>query len=192
MRLDLVVGPNGAGKTTFTELILTPSLPGHAFVNADTIAAGRWPEDPQAHSYEAAEIAARTREELITTRTPFITETVFSHPSKLDLISSALAADYTVVLHVLIIPEDLAVERVRHRVAAGGHDVPEHKIRERFHRLFDLLVPAIDQATSADVWDNSNFDGPVEVARFSLGHSVGAPHWPNWTPTPLTTITDDT
>jgi len=45
VRLDLVVGPNG-GKSTFVELVLAPLRPGVTFVNADVIAAARWPEDP--------------------------------------------------------------------------------------------------------------------------------------------------
>jgi len=52
---------------------------------------------------------------------------VFSHPSELELIDTAHAADYTVVLHVLLSPEELAVQRVKHRVNAGGHDVPESR-----------------------------------------------------------------
>ncbi len=128
-RLDLVVGPNGAGKSTFVELTLAPLLSGSAFVNADEIAKQRWPDDPTSHSYEAAQVAAKTRAKLIELGTSFIAETVFSHPSKLELITSARAADYTIVLHVLLIPVGLAVERVRHRVKAGGHEVPETKIR---------------------------------------------------------------
>ena len=46
MRLDLVVGPNGAGKSTFVELVLAPNRPNVTFVNADVIAAQRWPQDP--------------------------------------------------------------------------------------------------------------------------------------------------
>jgi predicted ABC-type ATPase len=56
--------------------------------------------------------------------------------------------------------------------------VPEHKIRERFHRLFDLFVLAINRATTTEFWDNSGFDGSAEVARFSLGMPVGTAHWP--------------
>ncbi len=131
-RLDLVVGPpNGAGKSTFVELTLAPLLPGSAFVNADEIAKRRWPDDPAAHSYEAARIAATTRSALIARGDSFIAETVFSHPSKLELITEAATAGYVVALHILIIPEELAVHRVRLRVSAGGHSVPEDKIRER-------------------------------------------------------------
>ena len=120
-RLDLVVGPNGAGKSTFVELTLAPLLPGSSFVNADEIAKQRWPKDPASRAYQAARVAAETRAKLIELGASFIAETVFSHPSKLGLVDAARAAEYTIVLHVLLIPEELAVERVRHRVSTGGH-----------------------------------------------------------------------
>jgi predicted ABC-type ATPase len=130
-RLDLVVGPNGAGKSTFIAFTLAPLLPRSLLVNADEIAKQRWPADPLGHAYDAARIAAATRAKLIQTGLSFIAETVFSHPSKLDLLRSAHDAGYHVALHVVMIPEDLAVERVKRRVRHGGHDVPEDKIRER-------------------------------------------------------------
>jgi predicted ABC-type ATPase len=83
-RLDLVVGSNGAGKTTFINEYLRPSLPnGVPYVNADEIAKQRWSENPSAHAYDAAQIAANTRVQLISRGLPLIAETVFSHPSKL-------------------------------------------------------------------------------------------------------------
>jgi len=184
-RLDLVVGPNGAGKSTFVALTLAPLLPGSVFVNADEIARERWPEDPMAHSYEAARVAAATRSKLIELERPFIAETVFSHPSKLELIRAAHAAGYTVVSHVLLIPEDLAVQRVNHRVAAGGHAVPEAKIRERYARLWDLVAEAMRVCDIATVYDNSRLSGPRIVAQLSGGDTVGAPVWPDWTPPAL-------
>jgi predicted ABC-type ATPase len=180
-RLDLVIGPNGAGKSTFVEFTLAPLLPGSVFVNADEIARQRWPVDPAAHSYEAARVAAETRTRLIELGRSFIAETVFSHPSKLDLIHVAHAAGYIVVLHVLLVPEDLAVQRVRHRVAAGGHDVPETKIRERYQRLWALAAAAIGRCDSATVYDNSRLKGPAIVAQMSGGQSIGGPTWPSWT-----------
>ena len=125
-RLDLVVGPNGAGKSTFIAFTLSPLLPGSLVVNADEIARQRWPEDPASHAYDAARIAADTRAKLIELGRSLIAETVFSHPSKLDLIRGAHDEGFTVVLHALLVPENLAVERVRHRVQAGGHHVPEN------------------------------------------------------------------
>jgi predicted ABC-type ATPase len=184
-RIDLVVGPNGAGKSTFVALTLAPLLPGSVFVNADEIARQRWPDDPASHAYAAAQVAADTRSTLIELGRPFIAETVFSHPSKLDLIRTARAAGYTVVLHVLLIPEDLAVERVKHRVRAGGHDVPEAKIRQRHRRLWALVAEAIAQSDSATVYDNTRLDGPRIVAQMSEGHIIGSPSWPVWTAGPL-------
>ncbi len=185
-RLDLVVGPNGAGKSTFVEFTLAPLLPRSVFVNADEIARLRWPADPAAHSYDAARVAAETRGRLIELRHSFIAETVFSHPSKLELIDTARAADYTVVLHVVLVPQELAVRRVQYRVRAGGHDVPEDKIRQRFQRLWPLVSEAIARCDSATVYDNSAIKGPRIVAQLSGGYLVGAAAWPLWAPPELT------
>ena len=184
-RLDLVVGPNGAGKSTFIALTLSPLLPRSLVVNADEIARQRWPEDPASHSYEAAEIAADTRAKLIELGRSFIAETVFSHPSKLDLIRRARGGGFTVVLHALLVPEDLAVERVRHRVLAGGHRVPEDKIRQRHRRLGGLVADAVAVSDIATVYDNSRLRGPRIVAQLSGGELVGSPDWPEWAPKEL-------
>jgi predicted ABC-type ATPase len=181
-RIDLVVGPNGAGKSTFVALTLARLLPGSVFVNADEIARQRWPDDPASHAYDAAQVAADTRSKLIELGRSFIAETVFSHQSKLDLIQSAHAAGYIVVLHVLLVPEDLAVERVKHRVRAGGHDVPETKIRERHRRLWVLVAAAIARSDTATVYDNSRRSGPRIVAQLSGGGIVGRAARPVWAP----------
>jgi predicted ABC-type ATPase len=186
VRLDLVVGPNGAGKSTFVRLTLAPVLPHATFVNADLIAQQRWPDDPETHSYEAARIAARTRKALIARREPFIAETVFSHPSKLDLLREAAAAGYYRAVHVVLVPEAVAVARVAARVVAGGHTVPEDKIRGRYQRLWPLVAEAIVLADTATVYDNSQRKGPSVVADFSHGFVVGKPLWPDWTPEALT------
>lgn len=185
-RLDLVVGPNGAGKSTFVELTLAPLLPSSVFVNADEIARLRWPDDPASHAYAAAKIAADTRALLIGRGLSFIAETVFSHPSKLELVTTAKTAGYTVVLHVLMIPEDLAVERVAHRVLAGGHAVPPDKIRDRHRRLWALVAAAIPRCDSAVVYDGSGLRGPRIVAQINGADAVGSPSWPGWAPSDLT------
>ena len=184
-RLDLVVGSNGAGKSTFIELTLAPLLPGSAVVNADQIAAHRWPQDPAGHAYEAARIAARTRIALIERGDSFIAETVFSHPSKLELLDAAAAHGYIVVVHALLIPEELAVLRVHHRVGAGGHFVPENKIRQRYQRLWALVARAAARADSATFYDNSSIRGPRMIAVLAAGFTTGTPIWPHWTPEEL-------
>ncbi len=183
--LHLVVGPNGAGKTTFYEEILRPTtrLP---FINADLIARQRWPDDASAHAYEAAREAAELRRRAIEDRRSFITETVFSHPSKLDLLRAAGAAGYRRYLHVILIPEELAVRRVRVRVETGGHEVPEDKIRGRFRRLWQFVRLAIALVDDAEVRDNSRAKTPFRsVARYHGGELVGSADWPPWTPPEL-------
>lgn len=188
-RLDLVVGPNGSGKTTFVRHILAPLLREAAFVNADEIARIRWPDEPAAHGYEASRIAAATREALIGARRSFIAETVFSHPSKLQLVRDAAGTGYTVVMHVLMVPEELAVLRVAYRVRAGGHAVPEHKVRRRHRRLWSNVVPAAALADTTLFYDGSHHDGPRIVARLTAGVATGLARWPDWTPEPLLALT---
>lgn len=185
-RLDLIAGPNGAGKTTLYELVIAPGRPGLPFVNADRIAADRFPDDESAMAYEAAQIAATARDALIAARLDFCTETVFSHPSKVDLVTTASAAGYDVVLHIVMIPLVLSGARVAARVAAGGHDVPSVKLAERYERLWPLIVEAVPHCHRAVFYDNSADSGPEEVAAYRYGAADYEPRWPGWTPGPLT------
>jgi len=178
--LDLVVGPNGAGKSTVVRIFIQPHTPNAVFVNADVIARERWPDAPEEHSYEAARIAGRTREQLIREGRSFIAETVFSHPSKLELIRGAKAAGYTVALHVVLVDPDMSVARVAARVVAGGHDVPEEKIRGRHERLAPLVCEAIALADEAFVYDNTRIEGPRRLAWFAGGEPIGPVTWPGW------------
>ena len=183
-RLDLIVGPNGAGKSTFVELVVADRRPGVPFVNADEIAAGRWPEDAMRHAREASIAAEQARDALIAAGEPFIAETVASHESKVELVRSARRAGYHVHLVVVLVPEELSVQRVAARVVAGGHQVPEAKVRSRYQRLWGNVVRMIELADSTEVFDNSG-TGPVTVATFVAGEPIGRPRWPLWTPSPL-------
>ncbi|GAB3803793.1 zeta toxin family protein [Humibacter antri] len=156
--LHLVAGP-GAGKSTYVARRLRPvtRLP---FVNADIIAAERWSQAPGEQAYEASRAAAVERAQLLTAGASFITETVFSHPSKPDLVDEAIARGYLVHLHVVLVPIDVAVSRVVERVRDGGHEVPEQKIRERYARRWDLIVRARSTADRMDFFDNSTAQKP--------------------------------
>lgn len=183
-RLDLVVGPNGAGKSTFVEFHLAEKRPGVPFVNADVIAAELRPEDAMSHGHDAAAAAAAIRDKLLERGEPFIAETVASPESQVDLVRRARRAGYHVHLSVLAVPEEYSVERVALRVAAGGHDVPEEKIRSRYGRLWDNVVTMIELANSAIVWDNTGVN-PVGAATFVAGEIVSRPRWPTWVPAAL-------
>lgn len=180
--LDLIVGPNGAGKSTLFERVIEPARPGLPFVNADRIAADRFGADAEQRSYEAAEIAARTRDALIEARIDFCAETVFSHTSKVDLVTAASAAGYHVTVHVVMIPLELSGERVQARVAAGGHSVPADRLAARYERLWAnvaLIVPTSDQTI---FWNNAGDEGPIEIATFRRGLADVPPAWPTWCP----------
>lgn len=187
--LHLLAGSNGAGKSTFAHEILIPRT--HLrFVNADLIAEALWPDDRSTQAKKASIVsglAAEEREALLLDGVSFITETVFSHASKLDLMERAHTLGYTIWLHVVLIPEELAVERVLDRVAAGGHTVPEPKIRARYRRLWSLVAQARAAADRAVFYDNSSLDEPFRrIAVYEYGQQVGRPLWPSWTPPELT------
>jgi predicted ABC-type ATPase len=169
--LHLIAGINGAGKTSLYQDFLAARTPGAEFVNADDIERARWPGEVGQHSYQAGELAARRREELIQARVSFVTETVFSHPSKLALIGRAQAAGFLVVVyHVHVASPELAIARVRTRVAAGGHDVPPETLIARFPRSLDLIRQAALLADRAYVFDNSRLDRGIS---FALGFEAG-------------------
>lgn len=189
-RLDLVVGPNGAGKSTFVRFTLAAERPGVPFINADVLAAERWPDPAEAmrRATEASAMARDARTRLLADRREFIAETVASHPSKVDLVAEAVDAGYHVAVHVVLVPEDLAVQRVARRVAAGGHAVPEDKIRSRHRRLWTHVAAMVPLADSVEFYDNAG-DRPRSVASFIVGELVGIARWPGWTPDVLVRLT---
>jgi predicted ABC-type ATPase len=183
--LCVVAGPNGSGKSTFVHAVLGPAtaLP---LINADEIAAALWPGAEEAHAYDASRAAAQARNQALSARRSFITETVFSHPSKVALVEQAIRAGYRVELHVMLIPEEVTVARVAYRVSAGGHTVPPDKIRTRYRRLWGLVVDARPTVHRATFYDNSRSKPFQQVATYERGHLLGTPTWPTWTPEVLT------
>ena len=180
--LWVLVGPNGAGKTTYYERYIRPrlSLP---FINADLIAKAEWGDDAVEHGYEASRLAADTRTALLDKKRSFVTETVFSHPSKLELLKDARDRGYMVwVTCIYVDNPDLSVERVRLRVGEGGHDVPEEKVRKRYDRMIDNVRLAIPVADRLSLIDNSFRNRAwQDVVRYESGGLV----WVNPTPSLL-------
>ncbi len=177
--LKLLVGPNGSGKTTFYEQVLKPvtALP---FINADVIAREQWPDSEIDRSYEAAKLAEQRRDGMIAQRRSFIAETVFSHPSKLDLIRSARHAGYLVTVHAMVVPLEVSIRRVEARVRHGGHNVPVQKQRERFERVWPLIAEALCLATDGFVYDNISAKEPYRIAaHFESGKLIGSALWPS-------------
>ena len=158
-QLWLLAGGNGAGMSTFYRTRLAP--PGVPFVNADLIARELFPEAPEAHSYEAAQIVEEIRNNLLLEGRSFCFETVFSHPTKVDFVGKAKALGYQVIL-VMIHLESTSLNkaRVAQRVEEGGHDVPDEKIETRIPRLLQLIKSVIPLCDHVTLIDNSRADNP--------------------------------
>lgn len=180
--LILIAGPNGAGKSTLYETRVAPAFAG-PFINADIIQREELRDASPEAAYEAAAIAARRREQALSRGRDFVTETVFSHPSKLKLVNEARALGFSVwVLHVGVDSPDLSVARVAYRVETGGHPVPELKIRERYERSGPLIREAVRLADTGLVYDNSVAGHPPKlVLTFDRGSLIKArPAPPAW------------
>jgi predicted ABC-type ATPase len=161
--LFVIAGPNGAGKSTFHDTVLAGRIAA-PFVNADLIQRDELGDLSPKASYKAAEIADERRREFLKEGRSFVMETVFSHPSKLDLLRDARAAGFRIVVyHLNLASADLAVARVKARKAEGGHDVPEDKIRQRFERNRKLIRQAALLADRAQIFDSSALNEPPRV-----------------------------
>ncbi len=178
----LLAGPNGAGKSTLYQTRVAPSFAG-PFINADIIQRDEIGDASPNASYEAARLASSRRFEHLAEGRDFVTETVFSHPSKIELIDKARASGFTIiVMHVGVESPELSVARVGARVDEGGHIVPEEKIRSRYERGAPLIRTAVLQADRGMVLDNTGMNRPPShCLTFSNGRLIFAqPRLPTW------------
>ena len=176
--LVFLAGSNGAGKSTFFRDYL--QLLGLPFLNADETARRLRDSTLSNEAGEierlAFEITERQRASLLSGRISFCTETVFSDPqgAKLDFLKQARAAGFTSFLVFIGLSDpQLSIARVMQRVEAGGHDVPDDKLRGRFPRTLANLREAIPIVDEAFLFDNSSDREPFRiVAVYSAGRVV--------------------
>lgn len=161
-QLWVLAGGNGAGKSTFYRTQLAPL--GMSFVNADILAKGLFPDEPESHSYEAAALASELRTQLLIEGRSFCFETVFSHYSKIDFLAQAKTLGYEIVLVVIHLESvQLNHARVYLRVLEGGHTVPADKIESRIPRLLTNIKTALPLCDQVILLDNSRDDDPFRV-----------------------------
>jgi predicted ABC-type ATPase len=168
-QLWILTGGNGTGKSTFYRLFLEPL--GIKLINADIIAKEINPEQQEMAAYQAATLAEKLREDLISQGTSFCFETVFSHPSKIDFIARAKSLGYEIILVFIHLDSiELNVARVSQRVSEGGHSVPTHKIISRIPRILKNITKTLLLADEARLLDNSFADDPYrQVAVIKQG-----------------------
>lgn len=160
-QLWVLAGGNGAGKSTFYNQHLAKY--GIKFVNADLIAKDIDSKNSEDSSYQAATVAAKIREGLISQGISFCFETVFSHESKIDFLASAKANGYTIILvYIHLFDSGLNEARVKQRVSEGGHSVPIEKIHSRIPRTMKNIKIALSIVDEARILDNSSKGSPFQ------------------------------
>jgi predicted ABC-type ATPase len=157
-KIIIIAGPNGAGKTTFAQEFLLREANCPDFINADLIAQGISPFQPETVAIRAAEIMLQLIRSKVESKESFAFETTLAAKSYARHIPDWQRAGYHVKLIFLSLPSaDAAVERVKARVAQGGHNVPEETIRRRFDaglRNFDSIYSPL--VNSWMLYDNSS------------------------------------
>jgi predicted ABC-type ATPase len=156
-KVVIIAGPNGAGKTTFALEFLPNEADCPVFVNADLIAAGLAPFQPEKSAIRAGRLMLEEIKAHVLKGVSFAFETTLSGRGYARMIPEWREKGYRIKLIFLMLPNvEIAIERVATRVAQGGHAVPETVIRRRFMaglRNFNEIYKRL-----ADVWtlyDNS-------------------------------------
>ena len=155
--LYIIAGCNGAGKTTASFTILPEILDCKEFVNADEIAKGLSPFQPEKVSFEAGRIMLHRVNELLSVKENFAFETTLATKSYKSKVINAQKNNYTVTLLFFWLQNvDLAIERVKTRVLEGGHNIESEIIRRRYKNgiknLFEIYISIVDEVM---IFDNS-------------------------------------
>ena len=180
-RLTIIAGANGCGKSTLTSrssfIYKTPLL------DPDAISKVLQPSIPGAPAVAAARQVLISAGKHIDKRESFAVETTLAGKHYLQMMVDARIRGFEIVL-VYIGTESVEINlaRIRNRVLAGGHDVPESDVRRRYRRSFGNLPIAIDRADHTVLFDNSTEEGYRLVAVPGPSENKWfepTPHWAN-------------
>lgn len=154
----IIAGCNGAGKTTASFTILPEILDCKEFVNADEIAKGLSPFQPEKVAFEAGRIMLERIETLLKSNKNFAFETTLSTKTYKQKLIQAKTNGFKVKLLFFWLPTiEMAINRVAVRVSEGGHNIPTDVITRRYSRgienLFKIYIPLCDDWA---VFDNSD------------------------------------
>jgi len=172
-KLYIIAGCNGAGKTTASFNILPSILDCKEFVNADEIARGLSPFQPEKVALEAGRIMLQRIDELLNSGEDFAFETTFATRSFRNTVLKAKERGYIVTLLFFWLEnQELAIERVKTRVSEGGHNIPKETIRRRYiaglKNLFEIYIPFCDRNF---VFNNSRIN-PQKIFKYEDGKQI--------------------
>ncbi|MBI1767394.1 MAG: zeta toxin family protein [Bacteroidetes bacterium] len=163
--LYVIAGCNGAGKTTASYTVLPEILNCKEFVNADEIARGLSPFQPETVSFQAGRIMLQRVKELLKSKVDFGFETTLATRSYVQLINQAKKYGFTVVLiYFWLESVDLAKARVKSRVEKGGHNIPPDVIERRYKRGVDNFFSTYKNLADKWIFYNNSFEAPVTIA----------------------------
>lgn len=171
--LYIIAGCNGAGKTTASFTILPEILNCKEFVNADEIAKGLSPFQPEKVSFEAGRIMIKRINELLETNENFAFETTLATKSYKSKVIGAQNKNYNVILLFFWLQNvDLAIERVKTRVIEGGHNIETEVIKRRYKNgiknLFEIYLSIVNEVM---IFDNSE-GKPELIAEKTLDSEI--------------------
>ena len=163
-------GPNGSGKSTVTRGL----PPFGTYINADDLK-----KEYNLTDLEAAQQAEALRISLLESGADFSFETVLSTERNLLFLEKAKACGYEVqCVYVLTCDENINVARIRARHLAGGHDVPEDKVRTRYHRALSLLPRLIELCDQLLIYDNSDVPSLIFSKQGAYREIFPTNNWP--------------
>lgn len=180
--LYIIAGCNGAGKTTASFTVLPEILNCFEFVNADEIAKGLSPFQPEKVAFEAGRIMLHRIDELFRAGVDFAFETTLATKSYKEKVVYAQDLGYKVTLLFFWLPNvELAIDRVKKRVEAGGHNIPTDVIRRRYKNgisnFFTIYLSICDEVILVD---NSSTKYDL-IAISSRGLGVEISNQEKWT-----------
>lgn len=134
------------------------------------------------NSYSVAIVADFFKEQYLKHRISFSFETVFSHPAKIDILRRAQAAGFKTYMYFVATENPVInVNRIKERVALGGHDVPEEKTRSRYLRCMEQVRYALPYLNRAYFFDNST-EQSIYLAEYEseAGFTLHSELLPSW------------
>jgi len=154
-KLYIISGCNGSGKTTSSYSLLPEMLECRQWVNSDEFAKALSPFDPSVASVRAGRYMLLKINYLLENKENFSIETTLATRSLLKIIARAQEMGYEVtILYFWLSSPGMAIERVKKRVASGGHDIPVEVIKRRYYmgldHLFNYYIPVCDHWILAD------------------------------------------